>query len=256
MSRDPSRLFENPDLPGELREALHEMAEVPPQPYDTAAGLARFQQTLGSGGEPTETPPENGSPDPSAAGQGGAASSGVGLGKIAAVGVASLGAAGVIVGLALGGGDTSEPPRATVPVAQSATPAKSRTPAPETPAVEDVPVITPEALPTAEAPDSAPPKHAPAKSKDQLYREELEHLAQLRRVAATRPAEAVRMADQGHARFAGGMLYQEREAIAIRSLARAGRSAQARARAQRFLDRFPKSPFSEQIRVAVGLSKP
>jgi hypothetical protein len=45
----------------------------------------------------------------------------------------------------------------------------------------------------------------------------------------------------------GGMLSQEREALAIEALAATGRGAEARTRADAFLARFPKSAFAAGI---------
>ena len=241
MSNDPPRLLDDPAVADEVRAALHQLADQPPQPYDAAAGLARLQAVIGSGG---------GSGD---GGTGSPAPSGLGLGKTLALGAGGLGLAGAIVAAALGLG-TPPPPASMTPPAsvEVAGPASAAAP---TSSIDDTPLITPESLPTAERSARVVASSA-IKSKDELYREELEHLALLRSVAGSRPAEAVRMADEGHARFARGMLYQEREAIAIRSLARAGQSGAARSRAEQFLARFPKSPYAEQIRMAAGLTKP
>jgi len=242
MSHDPPRLFDDPAVADEVREALHQMADQSPQPYDAAAGLARFQAAIGSGG--------------SSGGGGGTGSPGapgLGLGKTLALGAGGLGLAGAIVVAVLGLRTNDPPASVTLPApVEVAAPASSAAP---TSSSTDVPVITPESLPTAERSARVAPSSA-IKSKDELYREELEHLARLKSVAGSSPAEAVRMADEGHARFTRGMLYQEREAIAIRSLSRAGQSGAARSRAERFLARFPKSPYAEQIRMAAGMSKP
>lgn len=241
MTGDPRRMFDDPDVPDDVRDALRGMSEQPPESYDAAAGLARFQAAIGGGG--------GGGEGGDVGGASSAASGGVGLGKVLALGAAAAGLVGAIV-LAAGGFDWVDPPAdpkpAPAPMVSTAAPIAIAS-------VDEAPVITPESLPKADL--SAEPLPRSKQSKEQLYREELEHLAKLRQVASSRPSEAVRMADEGHSRFASGMLYQEREAIAIRSLARAGSSAAARARAEAFLARFPKSPFAEQIRVTVGLSK-
>jgi hypothetical protein len=119
----------------------------------------------------------------------------------------------------------------------------------------DEPVVAPESLPVLEAtaPKEAP--SAPPMGQEQLYREELEHLASVRVAASGNPAAAARMADEGHRRFARGMLYQEREAVAISCLVRAGRPGEAQTRAKRFVERFPKSPYADQIRSSTGIEK-
>ncbi len=52
-------------------------------------------------------------------------------------------------------------------------------------------------------------------------------------------------------RFPSGAFVQERETIAIQALARAGRTAEAKARAERFEKRHPHSPYLALIRKAL-----
>lgn len=244
MNDDPGRLFDDPSLPEELRGALQDMAERPPS-YDVGAGLARFKASIGTAG---------GSEGGPAAGGDGATGTGIGLGKTVLIGAGGLGVVGVVAAIAFGV-SRQEP---AVPPAPTHVEAVMSAPAPvEVPPVEAdrVPLIRPESLPTVDDARAAP-SSAAVKSKDQLYREELNHLAEVKRAAASNPAQAVRMADEGHVRFVSGMLYQEREALAIRALAQSGQSSTARARGERFLSSFPKSPFADQIRMTIGLSKP
>ena len=60
------------------------------------------------------------------------------------------------------------------------------------------------------------------------------------------------LVDEGHRRFPRGSFYQERESIAILALAQVGRSTEARARAQRFLDAHPGSAYAERLRGLVA----
>ncbi|HEU4533351.1 MAG TPA: hypothetical protein VFS00_04505, partial [Polyangiaceae bacterium] len=83
--------------------------------------------------------------------------------------------------------------------------------------------------------------------------DEVAHLARARALAASDPAAALRLADEGHRSFSRGVLYPEREALAIDCLRRSGRRGEAQARAQRFVKRFPRSPFAEKIRRENGL---
>ena len=83
--------------------------------------------------------------------------------------------------------------------------------------------------------------------------EEISHLAKLRSVAATNPAQAVAMVQQGHARFPNGALYQEREVIAVEALARLGDSDKATERAKDFVDKYPDSPAANNVRERGGL---
>ena len=69
---------------------------------------------------------------------------------------------------------------------------------------------------------------------------------------ASNPAQALTLANAGHQEFAGGLLYQEREAIAVLALARMGNTAAARSRGKAFLSRFPKGPAADSVRRAIG----
>jgi hypothetical protein len=72
-------------------------------------------------------------------------------------------------------------------------------------------------------------------------------------VLASDPGAALSLADEGNRRFVGGVLQEEREASAIRSLAALGRDAEARRRGQRFLENYPKSSFAERVRLSAKL---
>ncbi|HVY47311.1 MAG TPA: hypothetical protein VHB21_15590, partial [Minicystis sp.] len=82
---------------------------------------------------------------------------------------------------------------------------------------------------------------------------ETDDLAALRAEAKADPARAAAHADASARRFPHGTFGIEREAIAIDALARSGRRADARARAEAFLAAHPKSTFAEEVRRAGGL---
>lgn len=225
----PVRMIEDESLDAELRQALQAEA-ARDVPYDAAAGLQQLQQAL-AGGE--------------------AAAVGSSWKLKLLLGGGGTGAAvAALVGWSLLRSEPAPPP-ATEPkpapvVAASVAPAPP--PAPKLEPPEPAPIAAP-------AVSSAPAPRAPAIDRRARLAEEVRHLAEVRRLAASNPAGAARMADEGHRRFAGGMLYQEREAVAISALARAGRSAEARSRGTRFVERFPQSPFAEQVRAATGLGQ-
>jgi hypothetical protein len=73
-----------------------------------------------------------------------------------------------------------------------------------------------------------------------------------RQAAASDAARALSLADEHLRRFPHGMLSQERETIAIESLARLGNRTAAQQRADRFLNTFPTSPYAARIRAAVA----
>jgi hypothetical protein len=68
---------------------------------------------------------------------------------------------------------------------------------------------------------------------------------------ASNPAAALAYAERHAARFPGGVLAQEREVIAIESLVRLHRDAEARQRAERFYRDFPSSAHRARIEALV-----
>ena len=58
---------------------------------------------------------------------------------------------------------------------------------------------------------------------------------------------ALHQLDQARARFPGGMLGQEREALAIEALSQSGQRAAARERAAAFLRAYPSSPHATRM---------
>ncbi len=64
-------------------------------------------------------------------------------------------------------------------------------------------------------------------------------------------AGALTMLEQIRARYPGGVLSQEREALAIEALARSGRRAEASTRAAAFLKAYPTSTLAERVQVFV-----
>ena len=84
-------------------------------------------------------------------------------------------------------------------------------------------------------------------------RREIAQLAEVRRAFEDGEfAAALTLADAGNRRFSGGLLYEEREAIAVRALAELGRPADARKRGERYLARFPSGPHAARVRKAIG----
>lgn len=237
MSGPPIRLRDDASVEPELKQALGELGSAR-VPFDVDAGLAQLKDAMGPGA--TEA-------------------SWLAKHKLWLLG---SGGAAVIGGAALWIGTAKQPAPPPAPPAPAAVvaPPEPRTPEPATPEPATPGPATPEPVaPPAPEPSAAPtpvvaspPPSASAKPQAQkpTLAEEVRQLAEVRALAASDPAGAARKADEGHKRFGGGMLYQEREAVAITSLARAGRGAEARARAGRFLAQFPKSPFADQVRAA------
>lgn len=241
MNRDPVRLIEDPQLAEGLRTALRQAAEQGAPGFDLGAGLQRFRQQVGSPGGP----PAASNPAPL-------------LGPKLWLAVGGLGALGAVLlaGLALRSSRPRPPPQAPPAIAVSQ-PAVDWPTAPSA----TVDIDLDQDLPGVDGGAAAASSGAPAtsraetrESRDDLYRREVQHLAEVRAALGRSPEEALRMADKGHREFARGMLYQERESLAIRALVRLGRTAQARARAEQFVARFPRSPYAEQLRRETGLA--
>ena len=84
--------------------------------------------------------------------------------------------------------------------------------------------------------------------------DEIAQLAEVRALSASDPARSLSAAEAGHQRFRSGVLYQEREAIAIDALRRLHRLEEAHRRARQFLRTYPDSPFAK--RVGAGVDDP
>ena len=218
--KPPTRLLDDPSIDPTLRGALESEAlrEVP---FDLTAGLAELKSSIATG---------------SAAKAAGAA--GIKLKLIAGGGGLAVAA---LVGYSIA---RSDPPPPPLPSPKEPAPVVAAPP----------PVVTAPPAPTIEPSAAAPtPSAAPKLDRRARLAEEVKHLGEVRRLLASNPAAAAAKADEGHAKFNGGMLYQEREAVAISALARAGRGGEARTRAGAFLKRFPTSPLADQVRAAAGL---
>lgn len=154
-------------------------------------------------------------------------------------------------------GATSTPPR-TAPVAVA--PIVAITPAP---------VPSPRALPAPVAPLEPPPEALPPRpavrvrapevveppqpTASELELQEGAVLLRARRALSRHEPEVALLACEEHAQtFAQGRLAPEREAIAIDALHALGRVDQARARAERFIARWPASAYADRARRALA----
>jgi hypothetical protein len=99
--------------------------------------------------------------------------------------------------------------------------------------------------PAGAAPISSPPRAAPAS----LLEEESAAVVEIRRTLRAGDAGgALRLLEKARARFARGMLGQERESLTIEALARSGSREAAAGRADAFLRANPKSPYATDVR--------
>jgi hypothetical protein len=78
-------------------------------------------------------------------------------------------------------------------------------------------------------------------------------MIRLRDLARQDPKRALRLADEGESRFAGGEHREERQAIAINLLVRLGRMGEARARTRVFISRYPRGKFTRRVRGLTGV---
>jgi hypothetical protein len=233
--KTPVRLCDDRTLPAELVADLQAYARIHPR-YDRAAGWAALEQAI--------APP----PQLSAAAR--EAPSKLALAVIRtfripllAIAAATLAAIGwsVFDGRSAHTPSAQQRLRATqrVPSVAAQSPV-TPPPAARAPALE-TPAATPEAEPST--------AHTPRTTTDgnSHLRNEIAELAQIRSLLARDPRAAYRLAQSGHRAFPAGVLYHEREALAIQALWSLGERQRARGRASLFLTRYPQSPFRARI---------
>jgi len=197
-------------------------------------------------------------------GGGGAGGGAAFAGARVAAALAVTFAVGIVTGVAvaprLGGSTKSAPGASASASAASATAASAprgegSASSGSGPALDAVPVG---ALPAAAAPASAPraakaeAPEGPAPSARGLGAER--GLLDVARGALARgeAAEALTAVDRHAREYPDGALVEEREALAIKSLVALGRRDEARARAQRFEQRFPNGLLLRTVKGAVG----
>lgn len=131
-------------------------------------------------------------------------------------------------------------PAASATATTSASAATSAAPAPKV-AADPRPVASGAASAASATAD-------PEVSRETLLREESRMVGEARDALRRGDAAgALVMLDKIVSRFPGGMLVQEREALAIEALARSGRCDEAKQRAYVFVDRWPASPFTARV---------
>jgi hypothetical protein len=261
MSDEPRRLLDDPGTPAELRQELEaEVREL--WHHDAAAGLAALSAAIQSGSPPLpggEGPDPGGGAGPGAAPAVAAAKGGV-LAKGLVVGLATVGlAAGLTGAIATWSRAPTPAPTPTVLSPETPTagpimapppeepPAATADPAPPLPETKPAPTVS--ARGASPAPVGLTPSPRPQAPRNA---EEIEHMIRLREKAASDPAAALRLAEEGRQRFAGGLFSIEREFIAIESLARLGRLGEARRRGEGLIAAHPSSPYADRVRAVLG----
>jgi hypothetical protein len=78
-------------------------------------------------------------------------------------------------------------------------------------------------------------------------------MERLRQEVKSDPSSAVALADDGEKRFPNSLFREEREAMAIRAFINLQRMGSARGRAIRFLERYPNSPYTNEVEAMTGV---
>jgi hypothetical protein len=249
MSSDPVRWLEDEEASGLERQLVRSAGpcEPPAGAEDRIWGALALRLPPGDGG-----------------GSGGAEGLGAGAGALGTLGALKSAGIGAVAGLLVAGAASfadSPPPRQAGPTAPTAVMAAA---APEVPKTAAAAVSAP---PPAAAAPSAPGQRAIAARQaerapissvgsladhsgrgDSQLREESRALQAVR--DALRRGDAVgalATLEATRARHPASVLGQEREALTIQALARAGQRDAARSRARAFLEKFPTSPHAESL---------
>jgi hypothetical protein len=242
IDNNPPRLFEDPGVSAGLRADMGIAAEASVEGFDYAGGLAGIKTALAT---------EAAGP---ASAAGSTLTTKVLVGVLLASGAAALwggtrevqsaepfAVMGPTIERLEGGNRTvvvPEPPVRFV----LATPGSSHEPVPE-PESDAPPAKTPR-----------PAKHEPqpeATSNAADFLREAKLVAKARGALRGHPSEALRLTREAAEAFPRGQLVEEREAVAIRALARLGRNEQARTRAQAFLRLYSDGPHADAVRRAI-----
>jgi hypothetical protein len=148
--------------------------------------------------------------------------------------VAALGVGVVALGVLIAW-PRSEPPPVVEP------PLVAPAPAPSAPAADPLPLVAPVVAP---AEDRALEPEPPM--------DEARYLESIRRALDRQPARALRLARRFPALYPDGLLAEEAAALEVEALARTG--ADARALAETFASRYPRSPYRRRIDRAIAES--
>jgi hypothetical protein len=274
--KPPVRMLDDYTLAPQLRRDL-ERTHAAPEPYDVTAGEQRLAAALSLGAASLaveqvaveQVAVEQVAVEQVAVEQVAAASAELGTaGHVAASassgGVLTSGAVKLGLGVALATAvtagilawpDRAQPPpsaRAAVaraPSTQAASQPSARATkgSPEQSVAQPVPALAPQR-------ESAPAATVTGDG-DAALRREIAQVARIKQLLETEPLQAYRLAEAGHRTFALGMLREEREALAVLALLRAGRDSAAGPRGRAFLDHYPRSAHREEIERRLQLAR-
>ncbi|MBS2017081.1 MAG: hypothetical protein JST00_29615 [Deltaproteobacteria bacterium] len=255
MSSDPKRLADyGPSLRGVVRDALEAERAVD----DTeAARLARIEAKLLAAigaapvlGAPPADPPSPVAPPAAPPPVPAAPSTAPGSGAsswLGAKGAIGLGAAAVVIGVALLSRPAETNPAPVSPPSTSILPPTLVTPANEPAAAPTViKTVSPSELPTVAEPVAKPAPSAretgsASAASGGTDTEEIALLARAHEALRGSPAASLELCREHEKKFANGHFSQEREAVAIEALVYLGRRAEAEKRWSSFRARFPGS---------------
>jgi hypothetical protein len=270
MSGDPKRLIEESLSDDETRALRAGRGMAPPAGMDAAvlaAVLAKLgplgsgpEGGAGAGSGAVRSAGDAGSAGAGAAGTGGALASGAAAKTVPAGAMIKAFALGgsltvaVLVGHEVTSSEESapvQPPEASVVLVAPPPTAVASVHALLSPVLSSAPVATEAPRAPLRGNGGAPPAEVTAEEPPQeVYgaRWESAQVARARaQLRAGQPSQALQTLSEIQARVPGGVLGQEREALAIEALAASGQRSEASRRAAAFLDRFPNSPHASRI---------
>lgn len=273
MTDDPTRLCDDPSTPAFVRDALKSSASFALVTPDTASSLARFDAYMAADGAAAAAAATGAGAAAGSTGAGTAAGTSAGTLGVSRAGWWALGGAGSVIVAAVIWFGIREPRRADRRVAPPPAPMHAVTsagvsmaPTPAAHASPDVVAnVAAVASPTAvrAVPDApthgahglaAAPRGSVVSSHDRAetdgdeVRREFAQLARVRAAVARDLDEALALAAAGNREFPRGMLREERDALAIRALARLGRHGALQRAATAYLRRFPHGIHSAEVR--------
>jgi hypothetical protein len=179
----------------------------------------------------------------------GAAGGGVALGGLKAAAVAKIGAAALVtIGVAAGGYAGIGAIRPSPPRTVERMEAKVAPP----PLASTVAQLAPALVAPAPGPAPLPSPSAGRSVRVPDGDSEVTLLDAAEAALGSDPGAALSLANRHTARFPYGMLSQEREVIAIEALWRLGRSDEARRRARRFFQDYPRSAHRPRVEALLG----
>lgn len=227
----------SPNMRGDLQQLAATRYD-----YDVHGGWEKLERTL------ADLPPSDADGlshgDALAASTGSASSAAAGVPVAIKLAIVAAIGGSVALGASWLGREEAPPP-----VARSAAPAARSAPPPAAEVAPPGPVAAPEAAPApAPVESAAVPRRAPPASN-----REIAQLVRIRAALERDPAAAHRLIRAAQREFPQGMLREEREGLDVIALFRMGGARRAREQAERFIERYPRSPLRPRVeRILAG----